>query len=356
MTSRLLIPVLCFFLASCAATKTTAPEPGPDIPAVVETDLPKGAGESIDEHLFIPEPVEAETRAGDESALIYDNVWEKVVSDFSLPACDERKESLVWANWYADHDTYMARVMKRAQPWIYYIAQELEARNMPGELALLPVVESAYDPFAYSSGMALGTWQFIASTGKQYGLRQDWWYDGRRDVWSSTQAALDYLEHLNKKFDGDWLLALAGYNSGENRVAREVKKNLKKGKPGDFWSIRLPKETKGYVPKLLGLSCLFRNPDKYGIKLPKAPNQPVIAAVELQGQSDLVLISQFSEVSIDVLFGLNPGFSRWATSPEGPWRIVLPLEAAEKLQNRLDSDPTPTLTVSYTHLTLPTNA
>ena len=167
MTSRLLIPVLCFFLASCAATKTTAPEPGPDIPAVVETDLPKGAGESIDEHLFIPEPVEAETRAGDESALIYDNVWEKVVSDFSLPACDERKESLVWANWYADHDTYMARVMKRAQPWIYYIAQELEARNMPGELALLPVVESAYHPFSYSSGMALGRWQFIASTGNQ---------------------------------------------------------------------------------------------------------------------------------------------------------------------------------------------
>ena len=343
MTSRLIIPLLCFFLASCAATKSTAPEPEPEMPAIVEADLPKGAGESIDEHLFVPKPAEPASPTGDEPELMYDNIWAKVVDDFSLPACDDRKESRVWAQWYADHEAYMARVMKRAQPWIYYIARELEARNMPGELALLPVVESAYDPFAYSSGMALGTWQFIASTGKQYGLRQDWWYDGRRDVWSSTQAALDYLEHLNRKFDGDWLLALAGYNSGENRVAREVKKNLKKGKPGDFWSLRLPKETKGYVPKLLGLSCLFRNPDKYGIDLPKAPNQPVIAAVEMQGQSDLVLVSQFSEVSIDVLFGLNPGFSRWATSPEGPWRIVLPLEAAEKLQKRLDSDPMPTL-------------
>ena len=237
----------------------------------------------------------------------------------------------------------MARVMRRAQPWIYFIAEELEARGMPGELALLPVVESAYDPFAYSSGMALGTWQFIASTGKQYGLRQDWWYDGRRDVWSSTNAALDYLEHLNKKFEGDWLLALAGYNSGEYRVAREIKKNLKKGKPTDFWSIRLPKETKGYVPKLLGLSCLYQNHESYGFELPKAPNKPVIAVVEMEQQSDLVLISQFSEVGIDVLFGLNPGFSRWATSPEGPWRIILPIEGAEKLKQHLSADPTPTL-------------
>ncbi|MCP4048218.1 MAG: transglycosylase SLT domain-containing protein, partial [Gammaproteobacteria bacterium] len=181
--------------------------------------------------------------------------------------------SLRWANWYADHDAYMARVMKRAQPWIFLIAEELESRGMPGELALLPIVESAYDPFAYSSGRALGTWQFIASTGKQYGLRQDWWYDGRRDVWSSTHAALDYLEHLNKKFDGDWLLALAGYNSGENRVARRVKSNLKNGKPADFWNISLPKETKGYVPKLLGLKCLFENPADYDIELPHAPDQ-----------------------------------------------------------------------------------
>ena len=343
MTSRLFVPLLCLFLASCATTKTTNPEPEPELPATVEADLPKGEGDSIDEHLFVPEPVEPVTEPTGETAPVYDNVWARLVDDFGLPSCDEHKESRVWTKWYADHAEYMARVMKRAQPWIYYIAEELEARGMPGELALLPVVESAYDPFAYSSGMALGTWQFIASTGKQYGLRQDWWYDGRRDVWSSTQAALDYLEHLNKKFDGDWLLALAGYNSGEYRVAREIKKNQKKGKPADFWNIRLPKETKGYVPKLLGLSCLYKNPDKYGFEFPKAPNQPVITAVEIEAQSDLVLISQFSDVSIDVLFGLNPGFSRWATSPEGPWRIVLPIEAAEKLQQRLNSDPAPTL-------------
>ena len=343
MTSRFFVPLLCLFLASCATTKTTTPEPEAEMAATVEADLPKGEGDSIDEHLFVPEPVEPVSDTSGEVAPAYDNVWARLVNDFGLPSCDEHKESRVWTEWYSDHPKYMARVMKRAQPWIYYIAEELEARGMPGELALLPVVESAYDPFAYSSGMALGTWQFIAATGKQYGLRQDWWYDGRRDVWSSTQAALDYLEHLNKKFDGDWLLALAGYNSGEYRVAREMKKNEKKGKPTDFWNIRLPKETKGYVPKLLGLSCLYQNPDKYGFELPVAPNQPVITAVEMEAQSDLVLISQFSEVSIDVLFGLNPGFSRWATSPEGPWRIVLPIEAAEKLQQRLSADPTTTL-------------
>jgi membrane-bound lytic murein transglycosylase D len=343
VTSRLFVPLLCLFLAGCATTKNTSTEPEPEMPVTVQADLPKGEGESIDEHLFVPEPVEVVPDVVGEAVPEYDNVWAKLVSDFGLPNCDGHEESLMWARWYADHAEYMARVMKRAQPWIYYIAQELEARNMPGELALLPVVESAYDPFAYSSGMALGTWQFIASTGKHYGLRQDWWYDGRRDVWSSTQAALNYLEHLNQKFDGDWLLALAGYNSGENRVAREVKKNLKKGKPADFWSIRLPKETKGYVPKLLGLSCLFQDPESYGFEFPHAPNQAVIAVVEMETQSDLVLLSQFSGVSIDVLFGLNPGFSRWATSPEGPWRIILPIEGAQKLQQHLNSNPTPAL-------------
>ncbi|MFC1778137.1 LysM peptidoglycan-binding domain-containing protein [Pseudomonadota bacterium] len=343
MTSRFLLSLLCLFLASCATTQSTDPEPESAMLAAAQEDLPKGEGESIDEHLFVPEPVVPATEIPGQQPVEYDNVWVRLVDSFALPGCNDHEVSRKWANWYADHDAYMARVMKRAQPWIYFIAEELEARGMPGELALLPIVESAYDPFAYSSGRALGTWQFISSTGKFYGLKQDWWYDGRRDVWSSTQAALNYLEHLNNKFDGDWLLALAGYNSGENRVARRVKSNQKKGKPADFWNISLPKETKGYVPKLLGLKCLFEDPASYGTVLPQAPNQAVIAAVEMETQSDLVLISQLSEVSIDVLFSLNPGFSRWATSPEGPWRVILPLEGADKLAKRLASDDSPTL-------------
>lgn len=337
MTSRLITASLCLFLASCAATKTVTPDLELIVVASEPQSLPKGSGESIDEHLYVPDTDDAAGSAQ------YDNAWVRLVNDFRLSGCDDHKDSIAWTHWYADHQAYMQRVMKRAQPWVFFITEELQQRGLPGELALLPIVESAYDPFAYSSGRALGIWQFIASTGKNYGLNQDWWYDGRRDVWSSTHAALDYLEALNARFDGDWLLALAGYNSGENRVERRVKRNLAKGEPGDFWSIDLPKETKGYVPKLLGLACLFRDPVRYDYELPFAANKPVIAAVEMDTQSDLVLISQISGVSIDVLFSLNPGFSRWATSPKGPFRVVLPLAGAEKLTRYLNSASAPSL-------------
>jgi membrane-bound lytic murein transglycosylase D len=339
VTSRLIAFSLFLALAGCATTNTMSPEPEPELSTMTQEDLPRGEGDSIDEHLFVPQWGEDKTDVAGEQTPEYDNVWSRLVDNFSLPNCDNHKQSLMWTRWYANHGDYMERVMKRAKPWIYFIAEELEARDLPGELALLPIVESAYDPFAYSSGRALGTWQFIADTGKRYGLKQDWWYDGRRDVWSSTHAALDYLEQLNQKFNGDWLLALAGYNAGENRVEREINKNLKNGKPADFWNIRLPKQTKDYVPTLLGLACLFQNPDNYEFEFPKTPNQPVISIVDMQAQSDLVLISQFSGVSIDVLFSLNPGFSRWATSPDGPWHVILPIEGAEKLQRYMQSNP-----------------
>ncbi len=329
------------------------PELTTPVNAIAQQDLPRGSGESIDEHLFIPATVIPRPKPAAASVQVpfaptseyyvappvhFDNVWTRLIDSFELPDCKEHKSSRMWAKWYADHPDYLARVFKRAQPWAYFIAEELELRGMPGELALLPIVESAYDPFAYSSGRALGTWQFISSTAKTYGLKQNWWYDGRRDVWASTKAALDYLEFLDRKFNGDWLLALAGYNSGENRVARRVRGNLAKGKPADFWNIKLPKETVGYVPKLLGLTCLFRDPENYGVELPFTPNQAVIATVKMETQSDLVLVSQISEVSIDVLFSLNPGYNRWATSPDGPWQVVLPIEGADKLQHWLKSE------------------
>lgn len=328
MHLKIALPVLLALLAGCATTGTT---PAPD-----ETEIPVVAAEpveipsstaTVDEHLFEPESPEI---------VEHGSVWDRMVHNFALESCDSHEISLTWARWYADHPDYMARIFKRAQPWIYHIVSELEARGMPGEIALLPIVESAYDPFAYSSGRALGTWQFIAGTGKTYGLKQNWWYDGRRDVWASTTAALDYLQHMAEMFDGDWLLALAGYNSGENRVARQIRKNRKAGKPADFWNIRLPRETRGYVPKLLGLTCLFQDAEGYGLDVPNTPNEAVVEAVDIGRQADLVLVSQFAEVPIDVLFTLNPGFSRWATAPDGPHRIVLPVENAERLAQRLE--------------------
>jgi membrane-bound lytic murein transglycosylase D len=345
VSPRWSLPFLFLLLANCATTGTElVATDAIQEPEQIEMDLPVGSGENIDSHLFIPDQNTVIAPAQDQAQPdlhVHPHVWERLVHNFALPECSEHEISRNWANWYGDRPEYMARVLKRAQPWIYFIAEELERRGMPTELALLPIVESAYDPFAYSSGRAMGAWQFIASTGRSYGLKQNWWYDGRRDVWAATHAALDYLTKLHQMFEGDWLLALAGYNSGEYRVAKLVKKNLASGKPADFWNLKLPRETRGYVPKLLGLTCLFRDPSKYEFELPLTMDAPVIASVDLGLQADLVLISQISGVAIDIVFSLNPGFNRWATSPEGPYRVVLPVAGAEKLEQKLKQiDPT----------------
>ena len=329
MSFRLLLLAAILLLSGCATTGSgtdTAEPPAPE--PVAAPEPPPSSTATIDEHLFQPDVPVVDDH-------VHESVWERLTHQFQLPECSEHSVAQEWATWYARHPDYMARIFKRAQPWIYHITEEIELRDVPGELALLPIVESAYDPFAYSRGRALGAWQFIASTGKNYGLNQNWWYDGRRDVWASTDAALSYLSYMADMFEGDWLLALAGYNSGENRVARQVRKNKAKSKPADFWNLKLPRETRGYVPKLLGLTCLFKYPEKYDFELPDTPNQPVIAAVDIGQQADLVLVAQMADVPIDQLFTLNPGYNRWATSPDGPYQVVLPLENAELLEATL---------------------
>ncbi len=269
------------------------------------------------------------------TAPLYDSIWDRLEASFALPSCEIDETSKKWARWYADHPDYMARVLKRAEPWLFYIADELEKRNLPGEFAYLPIVESAFDPFAYSHMNAAGAWQFIASTGKNYGLQQNWWYDGRRDMYAATQAALDYLRDLGDRFDEDWLLALASYNSGEGRVSRLVRRQKAMNKPADFWNLKLPRETRGYVPKMLGLRCLFKNPERYDFTLPVIPNTPRVAMIDTGTQTDLVLAAQLANIPIAQLYALNPGYSRWATPPEGPYRIVLPRENAEDMTVRM---------------------
>lgn len=334
MLLRFTLALVLLLLAGCATTGSgttenldSLPRPQPELVSI------RSPAATVDDHLFVP-PLASPAAATDEH--VHDSSWERLIHSFKMPECADREVNLQWAQWYAERPEYMARIFKRAQPWIHFITEEIERRGLPGELALLPIVESAYDPFAYSSGRALGAWQFIAGTGKHYGLSQNWWYDGRRDVWASTHAALDYLSYMNEMFEGDWLLALAGYNSGENRVARQVRKNRAAGKPADFWNLKLPRETRGYIPKLLGLTCLFKYPEQYAFSLPDTPDQAVIAAVDLGQQADLVLVAQLAGVPIDVLFTLNPGFNRWATSPDGPHRVVLPVEGAQILQASLE--------------------
>lgn len=257
------------------------------------------------------------------------SIWPRIRAGFQLPDDIEHQSLKSEVEWFASHHNYLERVMKRADPFLFYILEEAEKRNLPTELVLLPIVESAYQPFAYSHGRAAGIWQFIPSTGRIYGLKQNWWYDGRRDIYASTQAALNYLEKLNQQFDGDWMLALAAYNSGSGTVSRAIKKNKRKNRPTDFWHLKLPKETRAYVPKLLALKEIISNPEKYSVSLRCIPDAPGFKQVETNAQLDLALAAELAEIDLKTLYNYNPAFNRWATDPDGPHTLLLPTGSAE---------------------------
>jgi len=239
--------------------------------------------------------------------------------------------------WYARNQSYLDRVFKRGDLYLFHIVAALEERDMPAELALLPVVESAFDPFAYSHGRAAGLWQIIPGTGRRLGVEQDWWFDGRRDVLDSTRAALDYLEQLHAQFNGDWLLAVAGYNSGEGNVERALKKAAAAKRPLDFWGIKnyLPVETRTYVPRLLAIAQLVGDPAAYGIALPEIRNEARFAVVDTGGQIDMTLAARLAGMDTDGLYALNAGVNRWATDPEGPHRLLLPVDRADAFKTSL---------------------
>lgn len=266
------------------------------------------------------------------------DVWQRIREGFSLAGTDHPRLQRE-LDWYARHPGYMQRVSERAAPYMYYIIETIEENNLPSELALLPIVESAFQPFAYSHGRAAGIWQFIPSTGRRFGLKQNWWYDGRRDVYAATQAAVTLLETLNHEFDGDWLLALAAYNSGSGTVKKAIRRNQKRGKPTDFWSLDLPKETRAYVPKLLALKKLIADPAAYEMQLDPIPNDPYFARVELNWQIDLARAADLAEISLDELYRLNPGYNRWATAPDGPHHLLIPLENVDIFAANLDALP-----------------
>jgi len=238
-------------------------------------------------------------------------------------------------NWYANHPDYLGRVWSRAGQYLHYIMGQLNERNMPLELALLPVVESAFEPYAYSRARASGLWQFIPGTGSRYGLKQDWWYDGRRDVVASTRAALDYLQALHDEFNGDWLLAIAAYNCGEGNVQHAVNRNQRAGKPIDFWHLKLPTETRAYVPKLLAMRRIVAEPASFGLEFSQIPDEPYFAQVATGGQIDMGVVAEIAGVSKDDLYELNPAFHRFATDPTGPYTLLVPIKEADGLEQTL---------------------
>ena len=303
------------------ALMTQIPAPEPYIQFTVRDTIPADA---LPAHPWIP-PLQPD-------------LLERVRDGFAIDAVTQKSiDSQL--SWYVKHPDYVARVFKRSEKFLYYITEELEKRDMPTEIALLPVVESAFDPFAYSHGRAAGLWQIIPGTGRRFGVKQNWWYDGRRDVVDSTRAALDYLQMLHKQFDGDWLLAIAAYNSGEGNVHKAIKRNRKAGKATDFWHLNLPRETRAYVPKLLAVKRMFDDPERYALEIETIPNTPYFEIINSGGQIDLALAANLAGISMDALYSLNPGFNQWATDPDGPHRLLVQVEHAEALDVALATLP-----------------
>ncbi|HDY8037176.1 TPA: LysM peptidoglycan-binding domain-containing protein [Vibrio vulnificus] len=266
-----------------------------------------------------------------------EDVWQRIAMQLSLEVPDHEKVDY-YRTWYLKHPNHLKTVSQRATPFLYLITEKIEARDLPLELALLPVVESSFDPFAYSHGSAAGLWQFVPGTGEMYGLEQNFWYDGRRDVDAATDAALDYLTYLNKRFDGNWNHAIAAYNSGGGRVSSAIRKNNKLGEPTDFFSLDLPKETSGYVPKLLALADIIANQEKYGIDIPAIPNQPVLTLVDPKEQLDLAIAAQYAGLPVKELQSYNPAYNQWSTAPEGPFQLLIPVDKAEEFLAKVEEN------------------
>ena len=332
-----------FILAACNATKSAPVETANENKAVTVASTNLTADLLNKNASSLPSSIESIEYDQFEELYLSDeqthSIWPRVRNGFNLPDNIKQKSLQTELAWFAKHPAYIQRVMQRADPFLHYILEEAEKRNLPTELVLLPIVESAYQPFAYSHGRAAGIWQFIPSTGKLYGLKQNWWYDGRRDIHASTQSALKYLENLNKMFKGDWMLALAAYNSGSGTVQRAIKRNKRLKRPTDFWHLKLPKETRAYVPKLLALKEIITNPEKYSVSLRCISDAPGFKQVKTRAQIDLALAAELADIDLETLYNYNPAFNRWATDPDGPHSLILPTGSAETFEKNYSALP-----------------
>lgn len=250
------------------------------------------------------------------------DAWERIRRGYAIPNLNTPLVDK-WTAYYAAHPESMNRMANRAGKYLYYIVEEINRRGLPTELALLPFVESAYNPIAYSHANASGLWQFIPSTGTQFKLKQDWWHDQRRDPIASTNAALDYLEYLFE-FQGDWYLALASYNWGEGAVQRAVKQNAAAGKPTDYLSLNMPAETRNYLPKLQAIKNIVADPKKYSVVLPDVDNSPYFVAIKKTVNIDYELAAKFAEMPLEDFQALNPSFNQPVISVKENHSIILP--------------------------------
>ena len=276
----------------------------------------------------------------DQSTTIIDksasDLRQRIISGYNMPDINSSYTGTHEA-WYASRPDYMKRMIGRSQRYLYHIVVEVEKRGMPSEIALLPMVESAFNPVASSRTKASGIWQFMPATGKTFGLKQDWWVDNRRDVTAATSAALDYLQKLHGMF-GNWDLALAAYNAGEGTVQRAIDRNRKNGLPTDYASLQLPAETKNYVPKLQAIKNIMKQPENYGLNIDKIPNRPYFTRVIAPEQIDAKLAASLAEISYDEFVSLNPEYNRPVIAETGnAHEILLPVSAANTFKTNLAS-------------------
>ena len=263
------------------------------------------------------------------------DLWDRIRNGFAL---EELDSPLVQkhVDWYADRPEYVQRMVARSQLYLYHIVEEVEKRGMPTEVALLPMIESAFNPKAYSTSHASGIWQFIPSTGKHFGLEQSWWYDGRRDVTAATDAALDYLQKLHDMFDS-WELALAAYNWGEGSVQRAIAKNRKQGLPTDYLSLTMPAETRNYLPKLMAIKQIIMNPESAGLELASVPNRPYFVSVTTTQHIDLAVAARLAGMPLHEFVSLNPAYNRPVINAKGTRVLLLPVDKADAFTSNLEA-------------------
>jgi membrane-bound lytic murein transglycosylase D len=321
------------YLLACALALGCAHGPGPFAPSEPAASEPPRASEPLLEAETVPE-----APAPEPSPENFEDLLDRMRAGFALPVVEDLRVQRE-IDRYVANAAHLDRTFDRSRRYLHHIVLELEARDMPRELALLPVVESAFDPFAHSPRFASGLWQFIPSTGRRYGLDQDWWLDGRRDVLAATRAALDHLKELHAEFGGDWFLALAAYNSGAGNVRRAVERNLRRGLPTDFFHLDLRYETRAYVPKLLAIARVAAEPERFGVVIPAIPNAPYFARVDAGGQVDLGRVANLAGIPLEELRALNPQYNRWVTAPDGPYDLLVPATAEQRFHEALAALP-----------------
>jgi membrane-bound lytic murein transglycosylase D len=275
----------------------------------------------------------SQTKSSKKPPNRHDDMWKRIYRGQKMGNYTDHPKVRRFIKGYASDRARLNRITNRASKYLFMIVAELERRNMPTELALLPFVESAYVNTARSHAAAAGMWQFIPSTGRSYGLKQRRGYDGRMDSFESTRAALDYLQKLNKDFKGDWFLSLAAYNAGEGRVQRAINYNRRKGRPTDYWSLPLPRETREYVPRLLAYKEIIRHPERYGIRLPVATSRPALVPVQVNKVVDLRKVARHAGLPASTLTDLNPSYLQGVTTPRLSKRIILPARHAGRLHH-----------------------